>query len=146
MSDTRESTGVTPAECTDLAKIMTLKYGAQLGDRTFSIVATTEKENVSIVVTLASPNGRFHYPVEARMEATAAQDVTVPEAYTLLLDYVDAYFEEYLQEDCLLPIDWKEYDFEGCTLQIRGQVSNLELERAADLLLAAMPKENGDDE
>jgi hypothetical protein len=140
---TRESTGVTPEECTDLAKIMTLKYGAHLGDRVFSIVAQTEKTDVSVVVTLASPSGRFHYPVEARMEAVASQDVTVPEAFTLLLDYVDAYFEEYLQEGSLLPIDWKEYDFEGCTLQIRGQVLNLELERAADALLAHAALEKG---
>ena len=44
-------------------------------------------------------------------------------------------FEEYLQEEILLPIEWKEYDYEGRTLQIRGQILNLELENAADALL-----------
>ena len=131
--------GLTLAECADLAKIMTLKYGADLKDRVFSIEARVEKEGASVTVTLASPNGRFHYPVEARMETTR-QDLTALEAFTLLLDYVDGYFEEYLQEELLLPIEWKEYDFEGHTLQIRGQILNLELERAADALLAAAEK------
>ncbi len=131
---TTVTTALTPAECTDLAKIMTLKYGAHLKDRVFSMEAQVEKAGVMITVTLASPNGRFHYPVEARMETTI-QDLTPREACTFLLDYVDGYFEEYLQEEILLPIEWKEYDYEGRSLQIRGQILNLELERAADALL-----------
>ena len=135
MTTAPSSTHITPAECADLAKIMTLKYGANLQDRIFAIEAILDNAGVTIQVTLASPQGRFHYPVEARM-ATTSQDLTPREASTLLLDYVDAYFEEYLQEEVLLPIEWKEYDYEGRTLEVRGQIFNLELERAADALLA----------
>ena len=51
----------------------------------------------------------------------------------LLCDYIGEYFAEYFREggELYLPIDWADYQWEGVSLQMRGQILNLEAERLA---------------
>jgi len=61
----------------------------------------------------------------------------VDDARNFLLNYIDAYIEEFLTggEETYLPIDWANYDCEGLELQLRGQILNIKLEEQADQLL-----------
>jgi hypothetical protein len=59
------------------------------------------------------------------------------DAALFLVDYIDAYYEEYLRDgETFLPIDWAEYESEGVVFQLKGQVLNLEAEKLADEILA----------
>ena len=52
---------------TELARLMTRKYATHVRDRTFSIIAKQEFDEVTAVVTLSNPKETFYYPVEALM-------------------------------------------------------------------------------
>lgn len=119
-----------------LAGILDRKYGSHLGNRYFDVESRNEGAVVLIKVTLRDAKGTFLYPVEARMN-TEEQDLSVSEARDLMLDYIDAYFEEFLSsgEDTYLTIDWSDYECDGFDLQMRGQIFNEHLDKLADDLL-----------
>lgn len=119
-----------------LASMLSRKYGGQIGSRFFDVESTKDGQVITIRVTLRDSKGTFVYPVEARMN-TEDQDLTVTEARDLMLDYIDAYFDEYLNggEETYLTLDWSNYDCDGFDLQMRGQILNLHLEQLAEDLI-----------
>jgi hypothetical protein len=67
----------------------------------------------------------------------ADQDLKIDEARDFLLDFMDAYVQEYLSggEEIYLTIDWATYDCDGIELQLRGQILNSQLEELADQMI-----------
>lgn len=119
-----------------LATMLDRKYSSYLAARYFDIESRTDNQIVTIKVTLRDAKGLFVYPVEART-SLEDQDLSVSEARDLLLDYVDAYFDEFLAngEETYLTIDWSNYECDGYDIQMRGQILNAHLEKIADELL-----------
>ncbi len=121
-------------ECKQLAQIMNIKHAVGRGTRFFTITVNPEKEACLVNVTLKCDDQSYYYPVQGRIEI---ESQNIRDSVLALLDYIDCYFEEFFQEDenIYLPIDWKEYAFEGLQFHLRGQILNLKSEAAADLLL-----------
>ena len=123
--------------CSELASAMNGKYKIALKDRLFSITMSKKEEVVFVKILLSSNDGRFYYPVEGRINHKT-EEVSPFEAGVFLADYIDIYFEEFLleeEEELYLPIDWANHEYEALTFQIRGQIQNKKLDRAADHLL-----------
>ena len=122
---------------TQLEKIMNIKWGAYLNDRSIHISTETVNNDVLATVTLKNSDNSFHYPVEARMSKTSLNSEGKEEAL-LLLDYIDIYFDEYFKDDenTFIPIDWKPYSYEGESIFMRGQIQNLLQEKNADDFIA----------
>ncbi len=131
---------MTEEQTKTLATMLERKYGGNLGDKFFDIESSREGKVLYAKVTLRDATGKFFYPVEARINLEG-QEITVPEARDLLLDYIDAYFDEFLSQDqgVFLTIDWSDYDCDGIDLQMRGQIHNKLLESAADDLIEGKP-------
>ena len=120
----------------EVANLFEKKYGAWLGQRFFEVASATQSAVVTVNVTLRNADKSFFYPIEGRIQFED-QDMKADDARNFLLDYIDAYIEEFLSggEETYLPIDWANYDCEGFELQLRGQILNIKLEELADQLL-----------
>ena len=120
----------------EVANLFEKKYGAWLGQRFFEVVSATQPAVVTVKVTLRNADKSFFYPIEGRIQFED-QDMKADDARNFLLNYIDAYIEEFLTggEETYLPIDWANYDCEGLELQLRGQILNIRLEELADQLL-----------
>ena len=120
----------------EVANLFEKKYGAWLGQRFFEVASATQSAVVTVNVTLRNADKSFFYPIEGRIQFED-QDMKADDARNFLLDYIDAYIEEFLTggEETYLPIDWANYDCEGFELQLRGQILNIKLEEQADQLL-----------
>jgi hypothetical protein len=120
----------------EVANLFEKKYGTWLGQRFFEVVSATQPAVVTVKVTLRNADKSFFYPIEGRIQFED-QDMKVDDARNFLLNYIDAYIEEFLTggEETYLPIDWANYDCEGLELQLRGQILNIKLEEQADQLL-----------
>jgi hypothetical protein len=116
-----------------LSEMLERKYGAWLGKRYFEVDGHLEGTAIYVKVTLTTSDKSYVYPVEARM-LYLDQGLKMEEARDFLLDFVDAYLEEYLSqgENTYLTIDWSDYDCDGVELQMRGQILNEKLEALAD--------------
>ena len=136
MTDPDQTPFLTAAECTQLAEMMDKKYRSHLDGRRFSIEATREGETVSVRVLLANEDESFYYPVEGRIMA-AAEELTVLAGARFLVDYIDMYFEEFLEsgEETYVRIDWDDQTYDAVNFQLRGQILNRRLEKIADKLL-----------
>jgi hypothetical protein len=120
----------------EVANLFEKKYGAWLGQRFFEVASATQSAVVTVNVTLRNADKSFFYPIEGRIQFED-QDMKADDARNFLLDYIDAYIEEFLTggEETYLPIDWANYDCEGFELQLRGQILNIKLEELADQLM-----------
>lgn len=127
---------LTSKECEELSHIMRIKYASYLRDRIFTIKVEVNRHDCLVNITLANQQETFFYPVEGRINFYE-QELSPKDAAMLLIDYIDAYFEEFFKEDenVYLPIDWSPYSFEGFTLYLKAQVRNLKAERQADQIL-----------
>ena len=120
------------SECAEIADTLNRKYAGFVGARHFEVETSKDSTGIHAKVTLRNRSGSFCYPVEGRL-AHIDHDLGLRDAAHLLLDFIDAYFAEYFREgDVYLPIDWADYESDGITLQMRGQILNLEAERLAD--------------
>jgi hypothetical protein len=129
---------LTNDECVELAETMVKKYRIAMKDRSFAIHALVKDKGTYVTVLLANADGSYHYPVEGRL-LHGAEEMEPREAALFLLDYIDAYFEEYLYEEdeqLYLPIDWTDHEYDAVNFQIRGQIINKKLETLADQWLA----------
>jgi hypothetical protein len=119
-----------------VSEMLERKYGAWLGTRYFEVLTTTEGPVVNVRLLLRDADKSYFYPIEGRMNF-AEQDLKANEARDFLLDFMDAYVQEYLSggEETFLTIDWANYDCDGVELQMRGQILNLKLETMADELI-----------
>ena len=126
---------ITSEERTELALMLSRKYAASLSQRYFEVDLKQDGSGVYAKVTLRDRSGAFYYPVEGRI-AHEDHSMSSREAALFLVDYIDAYYEEYLRDgETFLPIDWAEYETEGVVFQLKGQVLNLEAERMANEIL-----------
>lgn len=115
---------------------METKYRSWLGERYFEITSRTDGPVVTITITLRTADKSYVYPIEGRIHC-ADNDLKPAEARDLLLDFMDAYVEEYLTggEDTYLTIDWSNYECDGVDIQLRGQILNLKLEELAESII-----------
>jgi hypothetical protein len=136
MSETKKDVFLTEADCREVQRDLTRKYAGTIKDRYFEVVATRDARGAYATVTLRNRSGSFFYPVEGRI-AHHDHDLSSRDAGLLLLESIDAYFDEYLRDgDVYLPIDWSEFEVDGVPFQLKGQILNLMVERMADELLA----------
>lgn len=131
-----EDLGYKPEEFDQLIKIMNIKYAPFLKDRSFSYKVEIKPDNVCMQVILSNAKETYYYPVEAifyKEQLSKDLQNSLLQAY----DYIDFYFNEFLEsnEEVMLPIDWKEQQYEGVRFGIRGQVLNRFQEQQADKLL-----------
>jgi hypothetical protein len=120
-----------------IASLLERKYGAWLGRRYFEIDSRIEGPVVNVTILLRDADKSFYYPIEGRINF-GDQDLAVESAKDFLLDFMDAYVEEFLSggEETYLTLDWSTYDCDGIELQMRGQILNLRLESMADELMS----------
>lgn len=125
------------AELKEFASLLNRKYASMIHERHFEVVMAKDARGVYATVTLRNPSGSYFYPVEGRV-AHDDHEMSVRDACSFLLDYIDSYFEEYFRGggEVYLPIDWSDYEHEGVVLQLKGQILNLEVERMADEILS----------
>jgi hypothetical protein len=124
-------------DCEALAKAMESKYAMALKGRTFKVEADVRGRGVFVKVILSNQDRSYYYPVEARV-LYEKEEMQRGEAALFLIDYIDAYFDEYLtqeNEEIYLPIDWADFQYEAIDFQMRGQILNLKLEELAEELL-----------
>lgn len=124
-------------DCDALAKTMESKYAMALKGRSFKVEAEVKGRGVFVKVILSNHDKSYYYPVEARV-LYEKEELQCGEAALFLLDYIDAYFDEYLtqeNEEIYLPIDWADFQYEAIDFQMRGQILNLKLEELAEQLL-----------
>ena len=116
-----------------IAETLERKYGTWLGQRYFEVETRSDKAVFSVKVILRNADKSFVYPIEGRI-MYADQDMTLDAARDFLVDFIDAYIQEYLSggEETYLTIDWSDYECDGIELQLRGQILNLKLEELAD--------------
>lgn len=127
---------VTTEESFELALMLRRKYAHAIDRRYFEVDLKKDGSGTYAKVILRDESGAFFYPVEGRI-AHGDHTMSAREAAIFLVDYIDAYFEEYLRDgDVFLPIDWSDYEVDGVVFQLKGQILNLEAERLADELLA----------
>jgi hypothetical protein len=127
-----------------LAMMFEQKYGAWLGQRFFEVESHTEGPVLNATITIRNADKSFFYPIEGRM-LYADQNLNMDEAREFLLDFMDAYVQEYLQgaEETYLTIDWSTYTCEEVELQLRGQILNLKIEELGDQLLNGSSTSSG---
>ena len=138
MEETTNEDFLTVEDCEALAKAMQMKYRMALQGRTFTVSAEIKGRGVFVKVILAKDDQSFYYPVEGRI-LYEKEEMKPAEAAIFLVDYIDAYFEEFLLEDdeeIYLTIDWSDHQYEAVEFQLRGQILNLKLETMADEWLA----------
>jgi hypothetical protein len=124
-------------DCDALAKAMESKYAMALKGRSFKVEAEVKGRGVFVKVILSNQDRSYYYPVEARV-LYEKEELQRGEAALFLLDYIDAYFDDYLtqeNEEVYLPIDWADFQYEAIDFQMRGQILNLKLEELAEQLL-----------
>ncbi|MEZ4742251.1 MAG: hypothetical protein R3B45_07375 [Bdellovibrionota bacterium] len=124
-------------EISAIEKSLNTKFSLWLKERIFELTTSSLSDAVHVVLTLKNALMTYHYPVEARL-MHKEQNVSKKEASLFLIDYIDAYFDEYFREDeqVYLPIDWKDFEYEGISFQIKGQILNSYMEKLADRILA----------
>ena len=134
MEEENNTDFLTAEDCKAFAEAMQIKYRMALQGRTFDISAEIKGRGVFVKVVLASADQSFYYPIEARM-LYEKEEMKPAEAAIFMIDYIDAYIEEFLLEDdeeIYLTIDWSDHQYEAVEFQVRGQILNLKLESMAD--------------
>lgn len=136
MKEVNEMSWVNEDEILELSKAMATKYQIYLQGRWFDIECAQDQGAIYVTTTLRNKDESFVYPVEARVLAQE-EGLKAREAALFLVDYIDAYFEDYLGcgEELYLPIDWQNMNYDAVSFQMRGQILNLKVERMADRLL-----------
>ncbi|MEI6397286.1 MAG: hypothetical protein WCO71_00825 [Pseudomonadota bacterium] len=119
-----------------VAQLLERKYGAWLGQRFVEVESHSDGAVLTIKITLRNRDKSYVYPIEGRI-MFADQDMTADETRDFLMDFMDAYIQEYLSggEETYLTIDWSNYDCDGVELQLRGQILNVNLEDLAEQLI-----------
>ena len=132
----RKEEALAPTELADLARIMDLRYAPYLKERFFVITTDSERALSLATILLRNRDESFWYPVEGRMEFRQ-QNLSHRDSCLFLIDYIDMYFSEFLQEDerSFIPIDWSPFQFEGVAFQLKGQILNRKAASMADMLL-----------
>lgn len=127
-----------PLDVTEqLSTLMAEKYTMFMAGRRFVIEAAKDLHRVTVKVTLTNEDESYFYPVYGRMNIDR-EDLKAEEAALFLVDYIDAYFEDFFEEgeDLYIPIEWAKYEYDATEFELKGQIFNLKAERLADELLS----------
>lgn len=113
------------------------KYISFLENETILVEAGFNKTQVQIKTTLKKNDDSVVYPIEAVYIVNPESKLTAPAVAELMLDYLDAYWNEYFTEnrDVYVLLDWSKHECEGFNFYMRGFVRNQALENQADALL-----------
>ena len=127
------------AEKRKISELMNIKYRAHLVEEQFNIESGFDENQVQIKVTLERNDKSVFYPIELIHVVEDRGENTTPaaeEIASLMLDYIDVYWHEYLNEgrDVFVPLAWGKHICEGVEFFIRGFVRNRSLEEQADEL------------
>jgi hypothetical protein len=127
------------AETKKISALLNMKYRALLDNEQFQVESGHDDNQVQIKVTLERSDKSVFYPIELIhvFEAREEQSqVTPDELAVLMLDYIDVYWQEYLNDgrDVFVPLAWGKHTCEGIDFFIRGFVRNRSLEEQADEL------------
>lgn len=126
-------------ETKKISDLLNMKYRTLLNNEQFELEAQFDDQQVQIKVTLASNDKSFFYPIELIhvIESREEQPTqTANEIASLMLDYIDIYWQEYLNDgrDVFVSIAWSKQACEGVEFFVRGFVRNRSLEEQADEL------------
>ena len=126
-------------ESKKISALMNMKYRTLLDKEQFQVESGFDEQQVQIKVTLESNDKSVFYPIELihvieNREEQPTQ--TADEIASLMLDYIDVYWQEYLNDgrDVFVPLAWGKYACEGVEFFVRGFVRNRSLEEQADEL------------
>jgi hypothetical protein len=126
-------------EAKKISALMNMKYRTLLDNEQFQVESGFDGQQVQIKVTLESNDKSVFYPIELihvieNREEQPPQ--TTDEIASLMLDYIDVYWQEYLNDgrDVFVPLAWGKHVCEGVEIFIRGFVRNRSLEEQADEL------------
>lgn len=127
------------AETKKISALLNMKYRALLDNEQFQVESGHDDNQVQIKVTLERSDKSVFYPIELIhvFEVRDEQSqVTPDELAALMLDYIDVYWQEYLNDgrDVFVPLAWGKHSCEGIDFFIRGFVRNRSLEEQADEL------------
>ncbi|NBO37196.1 hypothetical protein EBU99_01290 [bacterium] len=127
------------AELQKISSLMNVKYRALLNNEQFQVESGTDSNQVQIKVTLESSDKSMFYPIELIhiLDSREGESQLTPdEVAALMLDYIDVYWQEYLNDgrDVFVPLAWDKHSCEGVEFFIRGFVRNISLEQQADEL------------
>lgn len=122
-----------------ISSLMNTKYRTLLEDETFQIESGYNDQQIQIKVTLERNDKSVFYPIELIFVPESREEITpqsADEIASLMLDYIDVYWQEYLNEgrDVFVPLAWGKHTCEGIEFFIRGFVRNRSLEEQADEL------------
>jgi len=127
------------SETRKISALMNLKYKTLLENEKFSVESGFNEQQVQIKVTLERDDKSVFYPIELIHVVENHDEQGMPgveEIASLMLDYIDVYWQEYLHEgrDVFVPLAWSKHECEGVPFFIRGFVRNRTLEEQADEL------------
>ncbi|MEY3901695.1 MAG: hypothetical protein RL189_1001 [Pseudomonadota bacterium] len=129
------------AEVQKIITLLNTKYRSMLDNERFLVESGYDAHQVQLKVTLERADKSVFYPIELlhvreeAVEQSAAQSSS-EELASLMLDYIDVYWQEYLSDgrDVFVPLSWDKHTCEGIEFYIRGFVRNRSLEQQADEL------------
>jgi hypothetical protein len=129
------------AEVLKINSLLNTKYRSMLLNERFVVESGYDAQQIQLKVTLERIDGTVYYPIELlhiREDEGAHNqtNVTADELASLMLDYIDVYWQEYLSDgrDVFVPLAWDKHTCEGVEFYIRGFVRNRSLEQQADEL------------
>lgn len=129
------------AEVEKINSLLNTKYQSLLTNEKFVVESGWDSQQVQIKVTLESKDQAVFYPIELihvheSTEDQSAAHTCYEEVASLMLDYIDVYWQEYLSDgrDVFVPLSWAKHTCEGVDFYIRGFVRNRSLEEQADEL------------
>ncbi|MEN9530484.1 MAG: hypothetical protein RI932_2357 [Pseudomonadota bacterium] len=126
-------------ETRKISALMNLKYKTLLDDEQFQVESGFNEQQVQIKVTLERNDKSVFYPIELIHVIENQDEQSAPgieEIASLMLDYIDVYWQEYLHEgrDVFVPLAWSKHACEGVEFFVRGFIRNRTLEEQADEL------------
>jgi hypothetical protein len=128
-------------EVSKISSLLNTKYGSLLENERFIVESGYDAQQVQIKVTLERTDKSVFYPIELlhvrdEGDEQGQTNPTADELASLMLDYIDVYWQEYLSDgrDVFVPLAWGKHSCEGVDFYIRGFVRNRSLEQQADEL------------
>jgi hypothetical protein len=125
-------------ELSEISNVLEAKFKPFLKNEVFLVEAGCNALQTQMKCTLAKNDGSIAYPVEAvcilRSQDAAQEILSAKDQAFAILDMVDAYWTEYLQQgrDTFLGLDWEAFEHGPYTICLRGFMRNLEVERLTD--------------
>ncbi len=135
----RKRKPISEFEAQRIAQLLMQHHAAHLAeDEWFEVEGYRTPDEVYTKMTLRNEDDSMVYPIECRIDLEYNGIKSQLQGQDLLLDFQDYYFGRYFEEDrdLYVTIDWGNIQFDDYTLQVRGQIRNLKVERLTSRFLA----------